>query len=66
MTDTRLLQYLAVAEALARRGYRVINGYGKGGFWVRNPDMTRPFFVDKNSFIRFADAKRLVTGEFIR
>jgi hypothetical protein len=54
------LQYQAIAEALARRGYCVINGYGKGGFWVRNPDMARPFFVDKNSFIGFAKAKRLV------
>jgi len=60
MTNKRFRQYAAVARALARSGYRVIIGYGKGGFWVRNPDMTRPFFVDKNSFIGFAKAKRLV------
>ena len=40
-----------------RLGYRVIIGYGKGGFWVRNPDMTRPPFVDGNSFIAFRKAK---------
>lgn len=64
MTDKLILEYLTIAQTLTRCGYRVINGCGKGGFWVRNPDMTRPIFVDKNSFIRFAEAKRLIAKEF--
>jgi hypothetical protein len=53
----------AVARRLAGRGYRVKIGYGKGGFWVRNPDMTRPAFVDHDSFIAFRKAKLLFTAD---
>jgi hypothetical protein len=56
-------EYHAIARRLAERGYRVILGYGKGGFWVRNPDMTRPAFADENSFVSFRQAKVLFTHE---
>jgi hypothetical protein len=52
-------EYRAVAAAMARQGYRVIAGVDKGGFWVRNPDMTKPPFVDGNSFIPLRRARRL-------
>jgi hypothetical protein len=48
---------------MTARGYRVIVGYGKGGFWVRNPDMTKPPFADEHSFIAFRKAKVLFTAE---
>ena len=41
----------------------MIIGYGKGGFWVRNPDLTRPPFADEHSFISFARAKVLFTND---
>jgi hypothetical protein len=53
----------AVARRMAERGYRVIIGYDKGGFWVRNPDMTKPPFADHNSFISFRKAKVLFLPE---
>lgn len=53
----------AVARRMAERGFRVIIGYGKGGFWVRNPDMTKPPFTDHNSFISFTRAKVLITDD---
>lgn len=60
MTHDRLsAEHHAIARRMADRGYRVIVGYGKGGFWVRNPDMTRPPFADQNSFIAFRKAKSL-------
>jgi hypothetical protein len=49
--DTLSAEHHAVARRMVGRGFRVIIGYGKGGFWVRNPDMTRPPFVDHNSFL---------------
>jgi hypothetical protein len=49
--DSISAEYHAVARRVAERGYRVIIGYGKGGFWVRNPDMTKPAFADENSFV---------------
>ncbi len=61
--DTLNAEHHAIARRLAARGYRVIIGYGKGGFWVRNPDMTRPPFVDGNSFIAFRKANLLFTPE---
>jgi hypothetical protein len=57
--DSLSAEHHAVARRMAERGYRVIIGYGKGGFWVRNPDMTKPPFVDHNSFISFRKAKVL-------
>jgi len=58
--DSLSAKHQAVARRMAERGYRVIIGYGKGGFWVRNPDMTKPPFVDHNrSFIPFRKAKVL-------
>ena len=53
----------AVARRMAERGLRVKIGYGQGGFWVRNPDMTRPAFADENSFVSFRKAKVLFTHE---
>jgi hypothetical protein len=53
----------AAARALAQRGYRVTIAYARGGFWVRNPDMTRPPFVDEHSFISFKKAKLLFTTD---
>lgn len=53
------LQYEAVCESLRAQGFHAINGHGKGGLWVRNPDMTKPPFVDENCFISFSKAKRL-------
>jgi hypothetical protein len=60
--DTLGAEHYAVARRMAVRGYRVI-GYGKGGFWVRNPDMTKPAFVDDRSFVSFRKAKMLFTAE---
>ena len=40
-------------------GYRVVIAYGREGFWVRNPDMTRPPFADHNGFLSFRKAKVL-------
>ncbi len=57
--DTLSAEHHAVARRMAERGFRVIVGYGKGGFWVRNPDMTKPAFADQNSFISFRKAKML-------
>lgn len=56
-------EHHAVARRMAGRGYRVIVGYGKGGFWVRNPDMTRASFADHNSFVSFQRAKALFPTE---
>ena len=61
--DSLSAEHHAVACRIAERGFRIIIGNGKGGFWVRNPDMTRPPFVDHNSFISFARAKVLFTPE---
>lgn len=62
MTHDRITpEYHAVARRLAGRGYRVIIDYGRGGFWVRNPDMTRPAFVDHDGFLSFREAKKLFT-----
>jgi hypothetical protein len=61
--DSLSAEYHAVARRLAGRGYRVIIGYGKGGFWVRNPDMTKPAFADHNSFVSFRKAKVLFTDD---
>jgi hypothetical protein len=44
---------------MASLGYRVIAGVDKGGFWVRNPDMSKPPFVDENSFVPLRRARRL-------
>lgn len=57
--DSLNAEHHALARRMAARGFRVIIGYGKGGFWVRNPDMTKPPFVDGNSFIAFRAAKLL-------
>jgi hypothetical protein len=60
MTHNRLSpEHHAVACQLAERGYRVTIGYGKGGFWVRNPDMTKPAFTDHNGFLSFRKANVL-------
>jgi hypothetical protein len=59
--DSLSAEHHAIARRMVARGYRVIVGYGKGGFWVRNPDMTRPAFVNEHSFISFRKAKRLFT-----
>jgi hypothetical protein len=61
--DSLGAEYHAVARRLAGRGFRVIIGYGKGGFWVRNPDMTKPAFADHNSFLPFRKAKVLFTDD---
>jgi hypothetical protein len=61
--DTLSAEYHALARRLAERGYRVIIGYGKGGFWVRNPDLTKPSFVDDRSFLSYRKAKVLFTPE---
>jgi hypothetical protein len=52
-------RYRILAGRIRAAGYLVIDGYGKGGFWVRNPDMTKPPFVDGNSFIRYTRAEKL-------
>jgi hypothetical protein len=57
--DTSSAEYHAIARRMAEQGYRVVIGYGKGGFWVRNPDMTRPDFVDGNCFIACRKARVL-------
>jgi hypothetical protein len=49
----------ALARQMAALGYQVIAGVDKGGCWVRNPDMTRPPFVDENSFLPLRRARRL-------
>ena len=59
--DTVSAEHHGVARRIAERGFRIIIGYGKGGFWVRNPDMTKPPFVDQNSFISFRKAEKLFT-----
>ena len=56
-------EHHVLARRLAERGFRVVIGYGKGGFWVRNPDTTKPSFTDGNSFISFAKAKVLFTTQ---
>jgi hypothetical protein len=61
--DSLSAEHHAVARRMAERGYRVIIGYGKGGFWVRNPDMTKPAFADANSFISFRKARMLFLPE---
>ena len=57
--DSLSADHHAVARRMAERGYRVVIGYGKGGFWVRNPDMTKPAFVDHNGFLPFREARKL-------
>ena len=57
--DSLSAEHHAIARRMAERGFRVIIGYGKGGFWVRNPDLTRPPFADGNSFVSFRKAKVL-------
>jgi hypothetical protein len=52
-------RYRILARRIRAAGYLVIAGHGKGGFWVRNPDMTRPPFVDGNSFIGYTRAEKL-------
>ncbi len=52
-------RYHAIADRLSARGYRVIIGCAKGGFWVRNPDITKPPFVDTHSFVAFRKAKAM-------
>ena len=59
MHDRLSAEHQAVAHRMAERGYRIVIGYGKGGFWVRNPDMTKPAFADQNSFISFRKARML-------
>jgi hypothetical protein len=61
--DSLSAEHHAIARRMVARGYRVIVGYGKGGFWVRNPDMTRPPFADEHSFIAFRKAKVLFPPE---
>ena len=61
--DSQSAEYHTVALRRADRGFRVIIGYGKGGFWVRNPDMTKPACADENSFVSFRKAKVLFTDE---
>jgi hypothetical protein len=61
--DALSAEHHAVARRMAERGYLVIIGYGKGGFWVRNPDMTKPTFVDDRSFVSFRKANLLFTAE---
>ena len=61
--DSLSADHHAVARRMAERGYRVVIGYGQGGFWVRNPDLTRPPFADEHSFISFRKAKVLFTAE---
>jgi hypothetical protein len=64
MTHDRLsAEHHAIARRIAARGFRVIIGYTKGGFWVRNPDMTKPPFADENSFIAFRKAKVLFPND---
>jgi hypothetical protein len=63
LIDRVSAEHRAVARRMAGRGYRVIIGYGKGGFWVRNPDMTRPPFADEISFISLRRAKVLFPPE---
>lgn len=61
--DSLSAEYHAVARRLADCGFRVIVGYRKGGFWVRNPDLTRPPFTDANSFLSFRKANVLFRPE---
>jgi hypothetical protein len=61
--DSLSAEHHAIARRMTARGYRVIVGYGKGGFWVRNPDMTRPPFADEHSFLSFRKAKMLFTND---
>ena len=61
--DSLSAEHHAIARRMIARGYRVIVGYGKGGFWVRNPDMTKPPFADEHSFLAFRKAKVLFPPE---
>jgi hypothetical protein len=36
-----------------------MTGVDKGGFWVRNPHMTKPPFVDGSGFISYTRAGHL-------
>jgi hypothetical protein len=55
-----------MAQALRGMGYLVIVAEDEGGFWVRNHDLTKPLFVDDNSFIRLAKARRIVAKRLTR
>jgi hypothetical protein len=61
--DSLSAEHHAIARRMIACGYRVIVGYGKGGFWVRNPDLTRPPFADEHSFLAFRKAKVLFPPE---
>lgn len=64
LTQDRLsAEHHAIARRMVARGYRVIVGYGQGGSWVRNPDITRPPFTDEHSFLAFRKAKVLFPAE---
>jgi hypothetical protein len=52
-------EHHALARRMADKGFRVIIGYGRGGFWVRNPDMSIPPFADHRSFVSFRKARLL-------
>ena len=58
-SEARRAECRALARRMASLGYRVIAGVDKGGFWVRNPDMSRPPFVDENSFVPLRRARQL-------
>jgi hypothetical protein len=56
-------EHHVIAQRMARRGFRVF--IGSDGFWVRNPNMTKPSFTDAHSFISFRKAKVLFNPETI-
>lgn len=39
--------------------YEIINGYGKGGFWMRGLDGSKLDFTNEDNFIPYTKAKRL-------
>lgn len=43
--------YRATTEAFLALGYDVVNGRGKGGFWVRNQDGSKVAFTDHRNFL---------------
>jgi hypothetical protein len=62
----RFLRYDIMAQALRGMGYLLIVADDEDGFWVRNHDLTKPQFVDDNSFIRLAKARRIVAKRITR
>lgn len=59
-TNERRADYARITKALVDAGYQVINGFGKGGFWVRDRSQARPAFANENGFIPYRKAKAIL------